>query len=79
MSNYSYRGTPFSKNEIYTRHGGAYDRGSADKYYGRPPEPHFFIGDTYNSEKIEESKMNKEEIEAYMAGYNEETDQKDWG
>ena len=73
MSNYSYRGTPFSKNEIYTRHGGAYDRGSADKYYGRPPEPHFFTGDTYSSQ------MSEDEIAAYMAGYNEETDQKDWG
>ena len=31
------------------RHGGPYDRGSADSYYQRGPRPHYFKGDTYNS------------------------------
>ena len=79
MSNYSYRGTPFSQREPFTRHGGAYDRGSADKYYGRPRQPHYFTGDTYGSQMIEEVDMSEEEISAYMAGYDEETDSKDWG
>ena len=61
------------------RHGGPYDRGSADAYYGRSYEPHFFTGDTYNSDKVELKDMTAEEIVAYTAGYNEETDRKDWG
>lgn len=34
------------------RHGGPYDRGSADYYYGRPFNPHYFKGATYASEEI---------------------------
>jgi len=64
--------------EVFTRHGGAYDRGSADAYYHRPPEPHYYTGNTYSSTKIEEVDMSEEEITAYMAGYNEETGRKDW-
>ena len=53
-----------------TRHVGAYDRGSADSWYGREVNPHYFTGATYQSTKIEEVDMSKEEIAAYMAGYN---------
>ena len=52
------------------RHGGAYDRGSADSWYGREVKPHYYIGDTYQSPKVEEADMTEEEIAAYMAGYN---------
>ena len=52
------------------RHGGAYDRGSADSWYGREVNPHYYIGDTYQSPKVEEADMTEEEIAAYMAGYN---------
>jgi hypothetical protein len=63
----------------YTRHGGAYDRGSADAWYGRPAEPHYFKGDTYFSDKVEEVNMTPEEIAAYMAGYNNTPfAQKEW-
>ena len=68
----------FRNREVFTRHGGAYDRGSADAYYHRSPRPHYFTGATYNSTEIEEVDMSEEEIAAYMAGYNEETDRKDW-
>jgi hypothetical protein len=61
-----------------TRHGGPYDRGAADFYYGRPFSPHYFKGDTYASEKVEEADMTPEEIEAYTVGYDEETERKDW-
>ena len=56
------------------RHGGAYDRGAADSYYGRPREPHYYSGDTYRSAKIL-LKPGTHEWEAYMAGYdwNEES------
>jgi hypothetical protein len=52
------------------RHGGPYDRGSADAWYGRPYKPHYFVGDTYQSTEIGEVDMTEEEIAAYMAGYN---------
>jgi hypothetical protein len=68
----------FRDREIFTRHGGAYDRGSADAYYHRPPEPHYFTGLSHQSTKIEEVDMSEEEIAAYMAGYKEETGRKDW-
>lgn len=61
----------YSKMEIYTRHGGAYDRGSADAWYGRDCEPHYFTGNTYRSTEVLEENMTEEEIAAYMAGYNE--------
>tara|TARA_R100000234_G_C4873456_1_gene124284 strand:+ start:301 stop:546 length:246 start_codon:yes stop_codon:yes gene_type:complete len=67
--------------KIHTRHGGAFDRGSADYYYSRPYEPHYFIGDTYNSPKVEESSMTEEEIEAYKLGWDDAAfhgDRKEW-
>lgn len=65
--------------EVFTRHGGAYDRGSADAYYGREFSPHYFIGDSYHSTEIKGIDMSEEEIAAYMAGYNETPfAQKEW-
>jgi hypothetical protein len=61
------------------RHGGAYDRGSADAYYSRPYAPHYYRGDTYGSERVELKDMTAAEITAYTAGYNQTTDRKDWG
>ena len=51
------------------RHGGAWDRGSADSYYRRPPDPHFYVGDTYSSEKVIEADMTPAEIYQYWEGY----------
>ena len=64
------------------RHGGAFDRGSADSYYGRPRRPHFYTGGTGTSDRVDESMMTPTEIQAYHAGYswNEQYgDKKDWG
>ena len=64
------------------RHGGPYDRGSADAYYGRPCKPHYYVGATHNSQLIEEQDMSDDQIEAYNAGYNDQVDSgdyKDWG
>jgi len=66
---------------IDTRHGGPYDRGGADSYYRRPRNPHFFRGDSYQSERVTYKDMTPDEIEAYNAGYddNEEFgDYKEW-
>ena len=51
------------------RHGGPWDRGSADSYYGRGYNPHYYVGATYSSPKVEEKQMTPEEIEAYEAGF----------
>jgi hypothetical protein len=53
------------------RHGGPYDRGNADSYYGRPARPHYFKGGTYMSKEVPQSEMTKAEIKAYNAGYAE--------
>lgn len=51
------------------RHGGPYDRGSADCYYRRPFNPHYFKGDTYNSPRVDLADMTAEEIAEYTAGF----------
>jgi len=60
------------------RHGGPYDRGSADAYYRRPCIPHYYVGNTGMSERIEREGMTEEEIEAYMAGYEEQDERKEY-
>jgi hypothetical protein len=71
--------TDYSKRTPFTRHGGAYDRGAADAYYGRPYTPHYFTGATYSSTKIEEVDMSEEEVAAYEQGYADNADnRKDW-
>ena len=70
----------FNGKEYDSRHGGAFDRGSADSYYHRPRKPHYYVGGTATSELVEV--LTAEEVEAYNAGYdyNEEYgDKKDWG
>lgn len=69
----------YSTLDKYTRHGGAHDRGSADAYYGREAQPHYYRGDTYKSARIEEDGMTEEEIAAYYQGYYDQNDRKDWG
>jgi hypothetical protein len=63
-----------------TRHGGPFDRGSADSYYHRGIEPHYYVGATLSSEKV--TVLTEEELKDYMAGYNwneQFGDKKDWG
>ena len=63
-----------------TRHGGPFDRGSADSYYHRGIEPLYYVGATLSSEKV--TVLTEEELKEYMAGYNwneQFGDKKDWG
>lgn len=63
------------------RHGGAWDRGSADSYYHRPRRPHLFLGNTHSSPEVTADVMSDEDIAAYNAGYdwNEQYgDKKNW-
>jgi len=70
------------KGKVYNdRHGGPFDRGSADSYYGRPFKPHYFEGATYSTPEVIPAE-GSDEYEAYEAGfmYNEMNgDKKDWG
>lgn len=64
------------------RHGGPYDRGSADSYYGRPFDPHYFVDRTYSSPRVNLADMTPQEIVEYAAGYvdNEKSgNKKEWG
>ena len=55
-----------------TRHGGPYDRGSADAWYRRSFNPHYYVGDTYSTPRIEMAQMTAEEITAYTVGYRDQ-------
>jgi len=60
-------------------HGGPYDRGSADSYYGRGKSPHKWPEGTYKGTKVTD--LTAEEVEAYNAGYEDNEqygDKKEW-
>ncbi len=62
------------------KHGGPYDRGSADAYYGRVFSPHIWNDSTYPRVKTE-LKEGTEEYAEYLKGWNEQHasgDYKDW-
>ena len=72
----------FEGEEYDARHGGPFDRGAADSYYGRSFDPHFFIGATNTTPRVDRSEMSDRQVEEYYKGYayNESTgDKKDWG
>jgi hypothetical protein len=50
------------------RHGGLFDRGSADSYYCRPRDPHWYPEGSYNGEPVES--LTEAEIQEYLAGYD---------
>ena len=53
----------------YERHGGPYDRGSADSYYQRGECPHYYVGGTGNSTRVTIEDKDSDEYRAYMLGY----------
>ena len=72
------------KHPDYERHGGPYDRGDADCYYGRLETPHYYKGATGFSERVEIPEDQKESnvYKAYMQGYMDRYKSgefKDWG
>lgn len=71
---------PFNITEM-KKHGMPHDRGSADFWYHRPRQPHYWPDGTYNGVMVEKSDMTMEEITAYHCGYDEAElngDQKEW-
>jgi hypothetical protein len=61
------------------KHGSPMDRGSADRYYGRPYNPHWYPEGTGKGSRVELRDMTAGEIVDYTKGFNEEEDRKDWG
>ena len=61
------------------RHGSLFDRGSADSYYSRPKNPHYWPNGTNHGTQVVQ--LNEAEREEYLAGYewNEQYgDKKSW-
>ena len=62
---------------VNRRHGSAYDRGSADKWYRRY-DPHYYEGPTGDSPKIKiTQKSHPKEWEEYHIGYDSHDDHKE--
>ena len=58
------------------RHGGPFDRGACDSYYGRDYWPHYFVGDTHRSRRVDMEQMTDN-----YAGYRDKEangDKKEW-
>lgn len=51
-----------------SRHGGLFDRGSADSYYRRGRQPHWYPEGTGHGARVTD--LTKEEIAEYMAGFD---------
>jgi pyridoxine/pyridoxamine 5'-phosphate oxidase len=60
------------------RHGSPQDRGSADAYYQRPYDPHYYVGASMQSERVGKDDMTEDEILSYKYGYDNEEDRKEW-
>lgn len=63
------------------KHGNPFDRGSADSYYGRPRDPHWYPEGSYKGTRVEAEQMCDEELESYHAGYDyneQHGDKKSW-
>ena len=60
-------------------HGSPQDRGSADRYYGRLYNPHYWPAGTGKVIRIDCEQMTEEQIAEYKYGWDNEDDRKDWG
>tara|TARA_R100000315_G_C5205362_1_gene121281 strand:- start:237 stop:428 length:192 start_codon:yes stop_codon:yes gene_type:complete len=61
------------------KHGSPKDRGSADAYYQRVREPHYYIGGSITGIRVPMAEMTQAQIDAYNIGYDNEDDRKDYG
>lgn len=53
-------------------HGSPYDRGSADAYYLRTRDPHYWPQGTYHGTRVEAKDMTPEQLADYNRGYDEQ-------
>ena len=69
-----------TSSDLYDQvHGGPWDRGSSDAYYGRSFDPHWWPKGTYEGSRVEMAQMTASEIVAYTAGYRDTHERKAWG
>tara|TARA_Y100001937_G_scaffold14376_2_gene19245 strand:- start:545 stop:739 length:195 start_codon:yes stop_codon:yes gene_type:complete len=61
------------------KHGSPYDRGSADRFYNRNYEPHYWPNGTGRGYKVPREMMTADQIAEYLQGWREENERKDWG
>ena len=54
-------------------HGSPFDRGSADSFYRRQPQPHYMV----DGARVEQADMTAEQIAEYYAGYEDNHKQTD--
>lgn len=54
-------------NEVDRSHGSPWDRGSADSYYGRPRDPHYYPEGSYNGDPVTD--LTPAQLKAYLDGY----------
>ncbi len=81
LINYTNQPQEFQGQFYDQTHGGPFDRGAADSYYGRERDPHYWPNGTYHGRRREMAEMTAEEVQAYLAGYqfNEQFgDRKQW-
>jgi len=64
--------------DLSNQNGSPKDRGSADRYYGRRYEPHYYPSGTGKGVRIIEVLMTKEQVTAYKDGWDNEEDRKEW-
>lgn len=57
--------------ELNHRHGGPYDRGGADSYYGRQRRPHYYVGATYSTPRVDAVEMTEEQVAEYNRGFDD--------
>lgn len=69
---------PTTSTGINERHGGPFDRGHSDAYYGRPIDPHYYLGASYDSRRIDVHEMTDTERSEYLVGYVTCTEKKQW-
>ena len=60
-------------------HGSPYDRGGADRYHGRPHNPHRIDYINKRGYTIKTEDLSPQEISEYNAGWNFELGRKDHG
>ena len=73
--------TEFNGKHYPSWHGSPFDRGSADSWYSRGKNPHYYPNGTGNNPRIEPPEMKDSEVEAYLMGYanNEQSGgKKEW-
>ena len=67
-----------SKIKYDMSHGSPYDRGSADAWYSRKQDPHWYPQGSYKGERIGSDRMTPLQLEAYHAGYDNEDGRKEY-